>query len=295
MALSRTKYGIEYDDSDDAEDGHSAIGWIVVLVIVAASISFMVHVTRRIMAEDPAAAEPAKPAAPKVETVVVAPPPPPPKAAPAERDTAPAIVVEQMSERSRQVQSLVMRLREAMRRGDVAMQAESIEKLLSLPGEQVADFEDALVKKLGVINIRRLYSLKNPQWVAEVTVESGDTASAIAHANGSTLASLKRLNPSVDLGNIRPGMKLAVMRKPSFTIIVHKKLATVDLNLNGKLFKRYGVKESAKGISWEPGIYETPANLIQDLRRHGVELGPSDALELGELVPKGTRVQVSPS
>ncbi|MCR5413490.1 MAG: LysM peptidoglycan-binding domain-containing protein [Kiritimatiellae bacterium] len=295
MSLTRTKYGIEYDTRREENDGSSAVGWIIVLVVIVAAISFIVHVAKRISSDEPSGEDAL---AAQQATLVVA---PPPQSAPAAADpAAPAqpppkpIVVDRMDARSREVKNLLLRLKTARDNDNVPMQVEAIESLRALPGDQAADFEDDLVRELGELNVRRLYALKNPQWVSDVTVKKGDTATGIASAHKTTLAAIKRLNPDVDLNRIRPGMKLAVMDSPALNLVVRKKLGAVDLNLNGKLFKRYQIEEGAPEIAWEPGIYESPANLRDYLARNGVELDADDAREMDELVPRGTKIHVSP-
>lgn len=312
--MTRMKYGVEYDARRREDDGSSGAGWIVVLVIIVAAILFIVHVARRISSDGPAPAPP-----PSLDTLVVdAPPdpatpdasdgpaeaepadgggrPPSATAAPggADADGDAPLVVGQLASRPPKVQNLLLRLQTAARKGDVAMQVEAIEKLRALPGDQVADIENVLADRLGRLNVHLLYERKNPQWVADVEVRKGDNATRIAHDNRTTLAAIKRLNPSVDLNLLRPGMKLKVMRRPAFGLVVHKKLQTVDLNLDGKLFRRYPLAEGAGAVEWEPGVYETPANLHEFFRERGVELTREGIDELDELVPRKTPVQVSP-
>jgi hypothetical protein len=45
-----------------------------------------------------------------------------------------------------------------------------------------------------------------------VTVEAGDSASAIAERAGTTVARLKQLNPGVDLSALHPGQRLRLAR-----------------------------------------------------------------------------------
>ncbi len=294
MALTRVKYGIEFSTKPEEDHGSSGGGWIVVLVLLVAAASFILTVARRI-----SASRDAGDGAPSEKALVVEPPPPEPVVAvptsvqPEEERSV--VVVKDFSTRPAKVKSLLLRLEQASANGEIEKEVETLEQLLALPGEAVADIEDVLVLKLGELNHRWLFERANPQWVREVTVKRGDSATRLARENGSTLGSLKRLNPGLDVELLKIGMRIKVMNHPSFTLIIRRKLRTVDLLLNGKLFKRYQLPDSAPDIPLEPGAYRTPANLREYFRREGIGLAPEDAAEIDLLVPRDTPVRVSAS
>ena len=318
MAMTRIKYGVEYDARTREEHNPSGAGWIVVAVILIAAVSFAIRVVSRM--STPTGPEQASVAAGPV-AAPLAPTPVPPAPPAATTGTGPAdaaaaddardshaevptveptdelrpLVVQDLKGRPPKAKSLLFRLDEAARKGDLAMQVSTIEQLRALPGDAVADIDDTLVGTLGELNMRWLYELKNPQWVTEVTVKRGDSATRIAQEHGSTLGSLKRLNPGADVDRLQIGSTLKVMNHPSLTLIVRKKLRTVDLLLNGKLFKRYTLPEDAAEIKMEPGGYRTPANLREYFRREGIGLAPQDAAEIDQIVPRDTPVRVSAS
>ena len=150
--------------------------------------------------------------------------------------------------------------------------------------------EGLLARRLGELNIRRLFVGKNRQWVKEVVVRRGDSATRIASENGSTLASLLKLNelPSADRLNV--GQKLEVMDHPRFTIVVHRAAKYADLTLKGKFFKRYDIIAPVRA---EEGNYETPARLRAFLAEKGIALAPADSAELDMLVPAKSSLLVS--
>ena len=316
MALTRTKYGVEFDPRLEERDGSSGgIGWIVVLVVVAAAVSFVVTVVRRIsasaaadeasppalvvgaLAPSPSVAAPTASAEPRAavrapaQTNAVAAPP----AVPEPDREVRSLVVSDFGSRPARAKNLLLRLDEAARKGDVAMQVATIEQIRALPGEPVADIDDSLVERLGELNMRWLLELRNPQWVAEVVVKRGDSATRIAKERGSTLGSLKLLNPGLNVDMLKAGARVKVMDRPAFSLVVHKRLRAVDLNLNGKLFKRYSLPDDAPEIPWEPGTYTTPANLREFFNKQGVSLTLDDLSELDTFVPRDTPVRVSPS
>ena len=166
----------------------------------------------------------------------------------------------------------------------------TIEQLRALPGEPVADIDDRLARRLGELNVRWLFELKNAQWVKEVAVKSGDSATRIARENASTLASLRRLNPETDVERLRAGAKVLVMNQPRFNLVVHKRTRTADLQLNGKFFRRYDLRDAVGG---EPGAHVSSGNLRQLLADNGVWFNRDDRSELELLMPKGSSLTIS--
>ena len=182
-----------------------------------------------------------------------------------------------------------MRLDEAEKRRDIEMAVSTIEQLRALPGSPAADLDDALARRLGTLNVKRLFELKNAQWVKTVVVKRGDAASRIASENGSTLASLARLNGD-NIDRIAIGRKLYVMDHPRFNLVIHRRTRTADLSLNGKFFRRYYLDGEATG---KPGAYEMTSNPRAVWRSLGVSLKPADRSELETLLPSGAQVLVS--
>jgi hypothetical protein len=194
-----------------------------------------------------------------------------------------------LAKRPVKVRNLLMRLEEAERRRDVEMAVSTIEQLRALPGSPAADLDNVLARRLGDLNMKWLFVLKNAQWVKEVTVKRGDSASRIASENGSTLASLSRLNGgSVD--RVIIGSKLRVMNHPRFNLVVHRRSRTADLQLNGKFFKRYDLSSPVTGAD---GAYEISGRIRQFWTERGISFSMKDRAELEMLLPKGAAVLVS--
>ena len=281
MAFARGRFGIEYNPTPVDEES-SGMGWIVVAIALAAAVVVVVAVGRRLLSppdELPPEAPPvvAPPvvtnAAPRVE-----PPPPPPIPQGAERN------------RPRVAQNLLLKLEKAEAAHDVELAVATIEQLRALPGEAVADLDNSLARRLGELNIRRLFVGKNRQWVKEVVVRRGDSATRIASENGSTLASLLKLNELPSADRLSVGQKLEVMDHPRFTIVVHRAAKYADLTLKGKFFKRYDIIAPVRAAE---GNYETPARLRAFLAEKGIALAPADSAELDMLVPAKSSFLVS--
>ncbi len=279
--LERGRYGVEWTKRPEDRES-SALGRIVAVVVVLALVSLAWTVVSRIRARLKDRAE-APPAA-AVEAPAAAPLPEPLSAEPAFQPPAAA----GPSKRPPKVRNLLMRLEVAERRRDVEMAVSTIEQLRGLPGSPAADLDDALARRLGALNWRRLFGLKCAQWVTTVTVKRGQSASRIASEHGSTLASLAKLNGG-DVETLRPGQSLAVLNHPRFSLVVRRRMRTADLHLNGKFFKRYDLR-AATGPD---GAYELTLPYRAFWKASGVDFRPADRAEVELLVPKGASVLVS--
>lgn len=303
MALKRTIYGIEYDPGRD-DEGSSGTGWIVVAVLLVAAVSFAFTVARRIasggdgdgggvtigeIVEPPPqpSAPSSKPGGGESEGGASAANAPPPLA-------NEPIAIPDIGRRPTKVRSLLLKLDEAAKSGDLEMQISAIEQICALPPNEAApDIASDLIPRLGRLNWSWLFDRHNPQWVGEVTVKRGDSATRIAQEHGSTLASLMKLNGLSDANRLAVGGNVKVMNHPRFNIVAHKRLRAVDLYLKGKLFKRYLLPDAAPEMKCAPGDYRTPANLRDFLRRMGIALDAADTAELDMLVPKDSSFNVT--
>ena len=286
MGFAQGRFGIEYDPRK-MEREPSGLRWVFVLVAVVAFVSLVWTLAGRFFSrgetppEMPPAPPPQAQAAPTNETSAASAAPPPPMAKP--------IVDTSAGMRPQNVKNLLMRLAEAEKRRDVEMAVTTIEQIRALPGSPAADLDDSLARRLGALNLRRLFVLKSAQWVKEVVVKRGDVASRIASENGSTLASLAKLNGG-DVNKVVIGRKLHVMDHPRFSLVVHRRTRTADLSLNGKFFKRYDIPGK---ISGKEGAYEFPANPKTFWRSLGIEFRLDDRAELEMLMPAKATVLVA--
>ena len=303
MAFAQGKFGIEYN-ANPIDEESSGAGWLLVVIALAAIAVLAAAGVRRLVSS--ASDEPSPIDAPvavqttsvriedkpksvgaplrgdrsgHVGDVPLPPPPPPPPLPPgAERN------------RPRVAKNLLLKLEKAEAAHDVELAVSTIEQLRALPGEAVADLDNSLARRLGELNIRRLFVGRNRQWVKEVEVRRGDSATRIAFENGSTLASLLKLNELPSADRLRVGQKLNVMDHPRFTIVVHRVAKYADLTLKGKFFKRYDIIAPVRA---EAGNYETPAKLRAFLAEKGIALSPADSAELDMLVPAKSSLLVS--
>ena len=297
MSLECGKFGIEWNPRQDARTS-SGWGWLFVLVGVVALVSFSVTLVRRCRAssgdDETSASGPAEAAASAsgFPEAVAAEPASPDAAA---TNPSPAVVVPPdvrqaaTEKRPVRVRNLLLRLEEAERRRDVDMAASTIEQILALPGSPAADLEDALARRLGALNVKRLFDRKTPLWVRQVEVRRGDTASRIASENGSTFASLVRLNGG-DVERIRVGQKLYVMDHPRFRLVIHRRARTADLWLKDKFFKRYDLTQEPTA---EKGAHELPRGTSAFWKSLGVSFKVPGQAELDLLMPVGSSVLIS--
>ena len=153
----------------------------------------------------------------------------------------------------------------------------------------VADLDDKLARRLGALNMLRLFTNRYPRWVRSVVVKRGDSASRIAAENGSTLASLSRLTGG-KVDRIVLGSRVYVMDHPRFALVVHRRTRTADLSLNGKFFKRYDLAGEVRG---QEGAYEMSTGARAIWRIIGACFRPDDRAELEMLLPSSARVLIS--
>lgn len=307
MAFAQGKFGIEYNTARTDDDSSSLLPWALGVVFLLAIISLAITLTARakrkasdemlmpaeVVAEIAAGAEGAQAtaagetgeapsgAADAGQAAAAAPEPeiPPPE----------EIKVSGTARRPAKVTNLLMRLETAEKNRDMAMAIETIEQLRSLPGNPAADLDDSLARRLGVLNMRRLFAPGKSPWTTEIVVKRGENASRIAYEHGSTLASLAKLNGG-NVDKVVIGKKLRVMDHPRFSLVIHRLSKTADLSLNGKFFKRYYLKSDVKGAI---GAYEVPDRLRPFWKEQGIALEHEDRAELEMLLPKGATILIA--
>ena len=302
MAFERGKFGLEYNPRQTDEPS-GGLGWVVAAIAFVAlvSLSWTLIVRFRssdveataddVLVEEPkSAASVVEPASAKTEGRMSVPEETPKKQTTAEEDsTERRIGDSEMAKRPVKLRNLLMRLEEAKKRRDIEMEVTTIEQIRALPGSPAADLDDSLARRLGTLNLRRLFDLRNAQWVKQVTVKRGDVASRIASENGSTLASFARLNGG-NIDKVVIGKKLNVMDHPRFSLVVHRRTRTADLSLNGKFFKRYYIPGEVSG---KEGTHVLPANPKTFWRSLGVEFNVADRAEIEMLMPVNASVIIA--
>jgi len=278
--LERGRYGVEW--TKRPEDKESPVfGRIVVIVIVLALVSLAWTVTKRVRArlaereEEPLEAS-------IVEQTSVATASSEPTFRPPSANNG--------AKRPPKVRNLLMRLEEAEKRRDVEMAITTIEQIRSLPGSPAADLDDALARRLGTLNFRRLFTLKSAQWVTKTTIKSRSSIERIAAEHGSTLASLIKLNGG-DKAALRPGREIDVLHHPRFALIVRRRMRIADLQLNGKFFKRYDL--SVTSSTGKSGAYEVSLPYADFWKSVNLDFKQADRAEIELLMPKGAAVVVS--
>ena len=290
--LERGKFGIEYDPRQRESDS-SGLGWVFLVVALVALVSLAWTLIGRIRQgkadaalveavgqefvdparEDGQAVRDASRAATNSASVL----------------STPTVKTDNLQKRPQKVRNLLMRLAEAERRRDVEMAVTTIEAIRALPGSPAADLDDALARRLSTLNIRRLFEQKNPQWVKTVKVKRGDSASRIAFENGSTLASFAGLNGG-DINKVLVGAEVYVMNHPRFNLVIHRRMRTADLSLNGKFFRRYDL---VGDVAAKEGAYEMTASPKAFWKALGAQFKASDSTELETLLPVGAPVLIS--
>ena len=73
------------------------------------------------------------------------------------------------------------------------------------------------------------------------------------------------------------------MNRPRFYLCVYPNTRKADLQLKGRFFKRYDLREPVSG---KPGTYEPTGSLRTFLAEHGVWFNLADRQELEMLLPR---------
>ena len=290
MAFVRGRLGIEYtttprNDDDGFRKGPLVAATLLVAAIIVA-VNFVARKVREMKepAEDvaPAVTESPKPSAMPAETEK-------PKSSPKPRVTE---TIQRVSHnRPPKLKQLLDRLDAAEKSGDTLVAIAAIEDIRAYPGDAAADLDDRLARRLGELNMIRLWEMKDARLVSEVTVRPGDNATRIARANGTTLAAIKKLNKAENIDLVKSGTKIKVMRLPRFILVVHLRLKTADLQLNGKFFKRYDIQEATAAA--ESGSFEVKSVASEFLAGHGLKFDPETSKELDTLMPRSSILVIS--
>lgn len=194
--------------------------------------------------------------------------------------------------RPQQERTLLLRLDDAERLGRWGIAVDTIEKLRARPS--MADLDDKLARRLGDLNVKRLFSGEPVPWVVETKVKKGQTVHRIAREHGTTVAAVRQLNGLGPHDEPAVGRTLRVLEFPKATFVVHKQTRYADLTLGGRLFKRYYVTTRR---STPAGAYqitskaeEGPRSRMEALR---IRVAPADMKELDMFLAPGSVLTVA--
>ncbi len=149
------------------------------------------------------------------------------------------------SSRPARVRLLLDKLAKAEEMRDTEMAIDTIEQIRAMPGAPAADLDDKLARRLGTLNLRKLFRNKSREWTKEITIKRGDTLERISREHGATAASTIKLNDGIT--KVKPGDKILVMHLPRFNLVMHSAAKYADLFFQGKFFKRYYLREQGTG------------------------------------------------
>jgi lipoprotein-anchoring transpeptidase ErfK/SrfK len=202
---------------------------LVVLAVTVAVIGLCIWMdSRSSKASEEVPAVQEKPAAPSVKTPV---PAPAPIAA-----AAPAAPVASAAP------GTDFKAQQLFTRAQSLAAAGSLEQARDLLGEVVAASEDESLKSnalrvQGRINVQLFLSATPMTEKKTYNVQPGDSLDKIARLNKTTIELIRKMN-KIEGDRIYIGQRLLIPAAP-FVVQVDKSDKTVDLMMNGKLFKRY--------------------------------------------------------
>lgn len=135
---------------------------------------------------------------------------------------------------------LLERLLAAERERNATLAIDTIKKLHTRPA--MADIQDALMRRLGDLNLQLLFSGQNNPLVTTVTAKRGDSRDRIARENRTTPAAIVRLNSKIKWERLKPGDSVRVLFVPNPLLVIYRQRGYADLSLkNGVFFNRYDV------------------------------------------------------
>ena len=311
MGYERGRFGVEYQPRRSAETHRLralALG-IVLIVLVVFTWYRVTHrraappeptETPSLVPPPPAPRETARPAVPAPtkkratpESSAVAAPKSPP-AAPRLSEAArrAAALAEASTARSEKERVLLQRWAEAERQGNVALAIDALRKLYERP--TMADVRDTLMRRLGELNLRHLFSGQTTPWTVIVKAKRGDSRDRIAREHRSTPAVVARLNPDMKWERLRPGDAVRVLDFPSAVLVIDTQRGCADLSLkNGQFFRRYVVsapKTTPAGVY--PIAPETGATVHTRFKELGVKMTAADRAEIEMFLAPGSRITV---
>ncbi len=310
MGYERGRFGVEYQPHRSAETHRLralALG-IALLVLVVFTWYRVTH--RRAAPPEPtetpslavapaaprevarpAASAPAAKRAASASSAVAAPKPPPaPRLSEAARRAT--ALAEAATARSEKERVLLQRWAEAERQGNVALAIDALRKLYERP--TMADVRDTLMRRLGELNLRHLFSGQTTPWTVIVKAKRGDSRDRIAREHRSTPTVVARLNPDMKWERLRPGDAVRVLDFPSAVLVIDTQRGCADLSLkNGQFFRRYVVsapKTTPAGVY--PISPEAGATVHTRFRELGVKMTAADRAEIEMFLAPGSRITV---
>lgn len=183
-------------------------------------------------------------------TQVAAPETKPPVQQPVQPQPAPAAAAIPAAPAVPPVVPADSRAQQLFTRAQSLLAAGSLEQSRDLLGEVIATASDENLKNNAVrvqgrINVQLFLSAVPTPEKKTYIVQPGDSLDKIARLNKTTVDLIRKIN-KVDGNLIYPGGRLLVPAAP-FVVQVSKSARTLDLTMNGKLFKRYSVGLGVNG------------------------------------------------
>ncbi|MGN0846210.1 MAG: LysM peptidoglycan-binding domain-containing protein [Kiritimatiellia bacterium] len=320
MAYARGRFGVEYHPRGHAETHR--LRWFVALVVALVLVAFTCFQIshRKAKPSPPRTVEPPppRPAAPQNPPVeprgatgekrsATAPDkpiqPPKPQKSAAEAAPQPAPLspdvrrvldwIEKSPNLPTKDRVQLERLAEAERQGKVETAIAALSRLYREP--TMAHLQDALMRRLGDLNLRHLLSGATTTWTAVVKAKRGDSRDRIAREHRTTPTAVARLNPGVKWEKLQPGDAVRVLDYPSAVLVVYKQRGYADLSLkNGQFFRRYDLSISkAAPCAVYPIASESGATAHARLRELGARAAAKDRAEIEMFLAPGSRITVA--
>jgi lipoprotein-anchoring transpeptidase ErfK/SrfK len=202
---------------------------LIVLAVTLALTGLWIWLDSR-----PVKAAEEKPAVQPVPAAPVAPSAPAVPVAPA----APAVA----SPDSR-AQQLFTRAQSLVNSGNLEQASELLGQVVSISTDE--NLKNNAMRVQGRVNVKLFLSPAPTPEKKHYIIQPGDSLDKIARLNKTTVDLIRKMN-KIDGNLIYPGQKMLIPAAP-FVVEVDKSSRTLDLTMNGKLFKRYVVTLGLNG------------------------------------------------
>lgn len=156
---------------------------------------------------------------------------------------APSAVVAPVSGGEAKAQQLFTRAQGLVAAGKLEQADDLLGKAASTASD--ASLRNDALRVQGRIHVKLFLSSTPTSWKKTYVIQPGDSLNRIARRNKTTVDLIRKMN-DIEGDLIYPGRHLLLPAAP-FVVRVDKSAKTLDLTMNGKLFKRYSVGLGVNG------------------------------------------------
>ncbi|MFA7256754.1 MAG: L,D-transpeptidase family protein [Kiritimatiellales bacterium] len=142
-----------------------------------------------------------------------------------------------------QAQQLFTRAQSLITAGKLEQASDLLDEVITTAADE--NLKNNALRVQGRMNVQLFLSSTPTSWKKIYVIQPGDSLDRIARQNKTTIELIRKMN-DIEGNLIYPGRRLLLPASP-FVVKVDKSDRTLDLTMNGKLFKRYIVGVGMNG------------------------------------------------